>query len=59
MAAVLFPGYSSEDAVLKAKSKGVVETDIAVAVPIGYYGRVAPRSGLGKSVFICITSIVP
>lgn len=38
--------YSSEEAVIPAQGQGLVGTDISVAVPIGTYGRVAPRSGL-------------
>ncbi|ANB12895.1 bifunctional dITP/dUTP diphosphatase [Sugiyamaella lignohabitans] len=38
--------YSSEAAVIKAQGRGLVKTDIAIAVPVGTYGRVAPRSGL-------------
>lgn len=30
-----------------ARGKGLVDTDIAMAVPAGTYGRIAPRSGLG------------
>eukprot|EP00026_Physarum_polycephalum_P018445 Phypoly_transcript_20038.p1 GENE.Phypoly_transcript_20038~~Phypoly_transcript_20038.p1 ORF type:complete len:169 (+),score=27.83 Phypoly_transcript_20038:61-507(+) len=37
---------SAQDTILKAKGKGLVMTDLAIAVPEGYYGRVAPRSGL-------------
>lgn len=38
--------YSSEEAVIPAKGQGMVSTDISVIVPVGTYGRVAPRSGL-------------
>lgn len=38
--------YASEEAVIPAQGQGLVGTDISVAVPIGTYGRVAPRSGL-------------
>lgn len=38
--------YSSEEATIPAQGQGMVATDISVAVPIGTYGRVAPRSGL-------------
>lgn len=38
--------YSIENIVLKARGRAVVSTGIAVAIPPGYYGRVAPRSGL-------------
>jgi len=38
--------YSSEDTVLPARGRGVVQTGISIALPEGTYGRVAPRSGL-------------
>lgn len=38
--------YSSEDAIIPAQGQGLVSTDISIIVPIGTYGRVAPRSGL-------------
>jgi len=37
---------SAQDVVIKARGKGLVMTDIVIAVPEGYYGRIAPRSGL-------------
>lgn len=45
----LAAGYdlsSAEDSVVPARGKQLVKTDIAVALPEGTYGRVAPRSGL-------------
>ena len=38
--------YSSEDAKIPAHGQGLVSTDISIIVPVGTYGRVAPRSGL-------------
>ena len=38
--------YSSEDVVIEAHERAVVKTGLSVAVPHGFYGRVAPRSGL-------------
>lgn len=38
--------YSSESAVIPAQGQGMVATDLTIIVPIGTYGRVAPRSGL-------------
>ena len=35
------------DITIPARGKGLVDTQISVAVPAGTYGRVAPRSGLG------------
>lgn len=38
--------HSSEDTVIQIGERKIVKTDIAMAIPSGYYGRVAPRSGL-------------
>ena len=37
---------SAEDVVIPATGKALVRTDIAITVPYGTYGRIAPRSGL-------------
>eukprot|EP00048_Salpingoeca_helianthica_P017544 m.237789 g.237789 ORF g.237789 m.237789 type:complete len:147 (-) comp21382_c0_seq1:169-609(-) len=44
--------FSAADMVVPAQGKAIVPTDIAIAVPDGYYGRVAPRSGLAVKHFI-------
>ncbi|KAK9357836.1 dUTPase-like protein [Lipomyces starkeyi] len=38
--------YGVEDFLIKAQDRGIIATDLAVAIPAGYYGRIAPRSGL-------------
>ena len=38
--------YSSEEAIIPSKMRAVVKTGISIAIPEGYYGRIAPRSGL-------------
>ena len=38
--------YSTQKGVVPAKGRKVVKTGIAIGIPPGYYGRVAPRSGL-------------
>jgi dUTP pyrophosphatase len=38
--------YSIEDALIGAGERKGIRTGISVEVPIGFYGRVAPRSGL-------------
>jgi dUTP pyrophosphatase len=38
--------YSSEESLVPARGQAMVATDISVIVPVGTYGRVAPRSGL-------------
>ncbi len=45
----LAAGYdlaSAIDVVVPARGKAIVKTDLAVVIPEGCYGRVAPRSGL-------------
>ncbi len=44
--------YAARAATLPAHGKGLVDTDLAMAVPPGTYGRVAPRSGLAAKHFI-------
>jgi dUTP pyrophosphatase len=38
--------YSIEDLAIPPKQRALARTGLAVAIPEGYYGRVAPRSGL-------------
>ena len=38
--------FSAKDAIVPKQDRLLVPTDIAIAVPQGTYGRVAPRSGL-------------
>ncbi|CAI8034354.1 Deoxyuridine 5'-triphosphate nucleotidohydrolase [Geodia barretti] len=38
--------YSAADVVIPAQGKELVPTDLAVAVPDGCYGRIAPRSSM-------------
>ncbi len=38
--------YSIEAVCLHPKQRSLVRTGLAVAIPDGYYGRLAPRSGL-------------
>ena len=38
--------YSVESVSIPARSRAAVRTGLAVAIPRGFYGRVAPRSGL-------------
>ena len=38
--------YSIEDVRMAAGARAAVRTGLAVAIPEGFYGRVAPRSGL-------------
>lgn len=44
--------YALEDCVVKSKDKFLVKTGISIAIPEGFYGRVAPRSGLAVKKFI-------
>lgn len=38
---------SAEKKTIPAHGKALIDTQISIAVPVGTYGRVAPRSGLG------------
>jgi dUTP pyrophosphatase len=38
--------YSAEYGSIPPLSRLLIKTDISVAIPQGYYGRIAPRSGL-------------
>ena len=38
--------YSIETVTIEARGRATVRTGLAAAIPHGYYGRVAPRSGL-------------
>ncbi|CAL9730094.1 deoxyuridine 5'-triphosphate nucleotidohydrolase [Monosporozyma unispora] len=38
--------YASQPCVIPAQGQGLVATDISFTVPVGTYGRIAPRSGL-------------
>ena len=38
--------FSTEDVFLKPSQRKVVKTGIKLSIPSGFYGRVAPRSGL-------------
>lgn len=38
--------YASADISVPARGKALVSTGISIAVPVGTYGRIAPRSGL-------------
>ena len=48
---------------IPARGKALVDTQISIAVPVGTYGRVAPRSGLGtllndrESRLVCVLTI--
>jgi len=44
--------YSAETKVIPARGKALVDTQISIAVPVGTYGRVAPRSGLASKFMI-------
>lgn len=44
--------YSIEDFLLKSGERRAVKTGLAVEIPYGYYGRIAPRSGLALNIGI-------
>lgn len=37
---------AAHNAVVPARGRALIKTDLAIAIPLGTYGRVAPRSGL-------------
>ena len=41
-----FDLHSCMNSLIRAKSQGLISTQIAVGIPHGSYGRIAPRSGL-------------
>ncbi|PGH16060.1 deoxyuridine 5'-triphosphate nucleotidohydrolase [Helicocarpus griseus UAMH5409] len=44
--------YCAKGIVIPSKGKALVDTGLAIAVPEGTYGRIAPRSGLAAKHFI-------
>ena len=44
--------FSIEPKVIPAKHKALISTGIAMMIPVGNYGRIAPRSGLAAKNFI-------
>lgn len=40
--------YSSADVTIEKGKRACIPTDISVAIDMGYYGRIAPRSGLAS-----------
>ena len=47
-----FDLFSAESKEIGAQSQAIVKTDIALMLPIGTYGRIAPRSSLAANYFI-------
>jgi dUTP pyrophosphatase len=45
--------FGSAYVTIAAYGKGLVETDLAILVPSGCYGRIAPRSGLALHHHMC------
>lgn len=41
-----FDLFSARDLIIPGRDRGLVETDLEVELPLGTYGRIAPRSGL-------------
>jgi len=40
--------YSAHDTAIIARGKALIDTDIQMMIPVGTYGRIAPRSGLAS-----------
>ena len=45
---------SAEKKIIPARGKALIDTQLSIAVPVGTYGRVAPRSGLGTWFDVCL-----
>jgi dUTPase len=45
------------DVEIKAQGKAIVKTDLAVAMPEGVYGRIAPRSGTYACVRVYVCNV--
>ena len=43
---------ASAETVIPARGKGLVQTGLKMKIPVGCYGRIAPRSGLALNHFI-------
>ena len=46
--------FADEDCTIPARGSGLVRSGISIALPLGTYGRIAPRSGLAAVHFIDI-----
>ena len=46
--------FSAESKTIKGRECARIKTDIAIKLPVGTYGRIAPRSGLAANYFIGI-----
>lgn len=44
--------FACENATVPARGKALVNIGLKTAIPSGYYGRIAPRSGLALKNFI-------
>ena len=48
--------YSAEHKTIQARGRALVDTQLVIAVPLGTYGRVAPRSGLASKFSIDVSA---
>lgn len=46
--------YAAARVMIEPHGKALIPTDLAIAVPVGHYGRVAPRSGLAVKSHISV-----
>jgi dUTP pyrophosphatase len=44
--------FASKETLIKSKGKAIVPTDISIKLPLGTYGRIAPRSSLAVKHFL-------
>ena len=52
LAAAGYDLHASETTIVPSKGKLLIKTGVAMAIPEGNYGRIAPRSGLACKNFI-------
>uniref|UniRef100_A0A915NT77 Deoxyuridine 5'-triphosphate nucleotidohydrolase n=1 Tax=Meloidogyne floridensis TaxID=298350 RepID=A0A915NT77_9BILA len=48
--------HSAEECVVPAKGKYLVSTGLQIALPKGYYGRIAPRPGFASKNFVDVSA---
>ena len=54
-----FDLYADSDRVVPARGQILVSTGLAMAIPDGHYGRIAPRSGLAVKYGIGVNAVRP
>lgn len=50
--------YAAENAVIAPGATRIVKTDIAVSIPIGWYGQIKTRSGMGTKGIVVTAGVI-